>query len=229
MQPSNYAPKDAEEYLSALDQFKPICAQWAHGEVTGANAGEVRDLIGKIDGLAKSAEKDRKAIKEPYLEQGRKIDASFKPVAERADSLMKPLKAMLSAFLAAEEKRKREEAEKARREAEEKARLAEAMKEDAFVGEHVAEEAKHAEQAAAQAARLAEHNAVKGAESDRAMGLRTYRRARIVNAAMLVGHYANHPDVLAVCEKLANAEIRAAKGGDVSIPGIAIEEEKRVA
>lgn len=225
---NNNAPRDAEDYLAELDRFVPACAQWAQGVVTGANAGEVRDLIGKIDALSKSAEKDRKAIKEPYLEQGRKIDTAFKPVAERAESLMKPLKAMLTAFLAAEEKRKREEAEAARKEAEAKARAAEALKEDAFVGEHVAQMAKEAEQRAAQAIRLAENNAVKGAETDRALGLRTYRKARIVNAAMLVGHYANHPEVLAVCEKLANAAIRA-HGGEVSIPGVEVIEEKKVA
>lgn len=225
----NNPPADADHYLAELERLVPICSQWAQGVVTAQNAGDARDLIGKIDGLAKNAEKDRKAIKEPYLEQGRKIDAAFKPVGERAESLMKPIKAMLSAFLQAEEARKRAEAEAARKEAEEKARAAEALKEDAFVGEHVVQIAKEAEQKAAQAARLAENNRVQGAESDRALGLRTYRKAKIVNAAMLVGYFANHPEVLAVCEKLANAQIRAAGGGPVSIPGIDVIEEKRVA
>lgn len=224
---SNNAPKDAEEYLAELERLVPICAQWAQGVVNANTAGDARDLIAKIDTIAKSAEKDRKAIKEPYLEQGRKIDTAFKPVAERAESLMKPLKAMLSAFLAAEEKRKRDEAEAARKEAEAKARAADALKDDAFVGEHVAQMAKEAEQRAAQAQRLADHNAVKGADDSRALGLRTYRKAKIVNAGMLVGYFANNPEVLAVCEKLANAAIRAGVGDN--IPGIEIIEEKRVA
>lgn len=225
----NNPPADAEHYLAELERIAPDAVRWLGAKVDGETAGIVRDLIGRIDGLAKNAEKDRKAIKEPYLEQGRKIDASFKPVAERADKLMAPLKSILAAFLQAEEMRKRAEAEAARKEAEEKARAAEALKEDAFVGEHVVQIAKEAEQKAAQAARLAENNRVQGADSDRALGLRTYRKAKIVNAAMLVGYFANHPEVLAVCEKLANAQIRAAGGGPVSIPGIDVIEEKRVA
>ncbi len=223
----NNPPADAEHYLAELERLKPLCAEWTQGAITPDNAFAVRDLIGKIDGLAKSAEKDRKAIKEPYLEKGRKIDAEFKPVAERADALMKPIKTMLAAFLQAEEARKRAEAEAARKEAEAKALAAQALRDDAFVGEHVAQVAKEAEQKAAQAQRLADYNAVKGAESGRALGLRTHRKAKIVNAAMLVGHFANHPDILAVCEKLANAAIRAGVGE--TIPGIEIIEEKRVA
>lgn len=223
----NNPPADADHYLAELERLVPLCAQWAQGVVTPANAGDARDLIGKIDGLAKNAEKDRKAIKEPYLEQGRKIDASFKPVSERAESLMRPLKAMLSAFLQAEEARKRAEAEAARKEAEEKAKAAEALKNDAFVGEHVAQLAKEAEQQAAQAQRLADNNRVQGAESDRALGLRTYRKAKIVDGIALANHFAKHPDVQAVCEKLANAAIRA--GVADGIPGIEVIEEKRVA
>lgn len=227
MQQNNFPPKDAADYLAELDSIAVDAVRWSGAALDGSRAGALRDLIGKIDSIAKAAEKDRKAIKEPYLEQGRKIDAAFKPVAERADKLIAPLKAMLTKWLQAEEARKREEAEKARKEAEEKARLADAMKDDAFIGGHVADMAKEAKQAADQAARLAEHNAIKGAESDRALGLRTYRKAKVVNALQLVEHFAKHPEVLAVCEKLANAAIRAGVGD--GIPGIEIIEEKRVA
>lgn len=229
MPQSNNAPLDAEQYLEMLSAMSPDCDVWGDIEINHDNAGDLRDLIGKIDKLAKSAEKDRKAIKEPYLEQGRKIDASFKPVASLADGLIRPLKSALSSFLQAEEKRKREEAERARREAEEKARLAEQMKEDEFIGEKVVDMAKEAGQAASQAERLASHNVVSGNDSDRALGLRTYYRAHVINAAMLVGHYASHPDVIALCEKLANAEIRASKDKNVAIPGIEVVEEKKVA
>ena len=224
---NNNPPKDAEDYLAELDAIAPDAARWIGAQIDEEHASALRDLIGKIDGIAKSAEKDRKQIKEPYLDQGRKIDAAFKPVAERADKLIAPLKAMITKWLQAEEARKHAEAERARKEAEEKARLAEVLKDDDTFGERVADMAKEAQQAADQAKRLAEHNAVKGAESDRALGLRTYRKAKIINGAMLVGHFANHADVLAVCEKLANAAIRSGVGDN--IPGIEIIEEKRVA
>ena len=56
-------------------------------------------LIGSIKTIAKDAEKDRKATKEPYLEQGRKIDADFEPVKTTADNYVAPLNKMLSDFL----------------------------------------------------------------------------------------------------------------------------------
>lgn len=226
---SNNPPKDADHYIHALEALKGLVSSWSQSTVNHDNAGQLRDLIGRIKELAKEAEKDRKKIKEPYLEQGKKIDAAFKPVATVATSLVSPLGKMLSDFLAAEEARKRVAAEKAQREAEAKARAAKALEDDAFAGQQAKERAEQAEQEAKLAVKEAQTNNVSGFESGRAMGLRTYYKARVVNPAMLVGHFADHPDVLAVCERLANAKIRGAKGTTISIPGIEVIEEKRVA
>lgn len=225
----NKGPREADDYMAALAALAEEASTASETPVTGDNAGNVRDLIGKIDRVAKDAERDRKALKEPYLEQGRKIDASFKPVASLAEGMIAPLKKLLLAFLAEQDRIKREEAERARLEAEKAAKAAEALKEDEFVADYAAQQAEEKAKAARYAEIMAQQNTVKGDESDRAMGLRTYRMAKIVNAAMLVGHFASHPEVIALCEKLANAQIRAAKGGPVNIPGIEVTEEKRVA
>lgn len=226
---NNNGPREADEYMQELAAFAPSVDAYSEAQIDESNAGDVRDLIGKIDKVAKAAEKDRKALKEPYLEQGRKIDGSFKPVASLAEGLLGPLKKALNAFLQEQDRIKREAAEKARKEAEAAARAAEALKQDEFVGDYAAEQAAEKAKAARLAEEMAKVTNVQGNESDRALGLRTYRRAQITNAAMLVGHYAAHPDVVALCEKLANAEIRAAKGGAVNIPGIEVIEEKKVA
>lgn len=226
---SNNAPRDADDYMNELAAFVPNVEAYSEAQIDETNAGDIRDMIGKIDKVAKAAEKDRKALKEPYLEQGRKIDNSFKPVASMAEGLLKPLKRALNAFLQEQDRIKREAAEKARKEAEAAARAAEALKQDEFVADYAAEQAAEKAKAAKLAAEMAKVTNVQGFESDRALGLRTYRSANITNAAMLVGHYASHPEVIALCERLANAEIRAAKGGAVNIPGINIVEEKRVA
>ena len=39
----------------------------------------------------------------------------------------------------------------------------------------------------------------------------------------MVQHYALHPDVVAAAEKVANADIRAAKG-QIEIPGVKVRE-----
>lgn len=225
---SNNPPREADEYLQELTAFAPTVEAYIETQIDESNASDLRDIIGKIDKIAKSAEKDRKAIKEPYLEQGRKIDNTFKPVASMAGELIAPLKRALNAFLQEQDRIKREAAAKARQDAEAAARAAEALKEEEFVADYAAEQAAEKARAAKLADEMARVTNVQGVESDRALGLRTYRKAKIVNAAMLVGHYASHPDVIALCEKLANAEIRAAKGGPVNIPGIESIEEKRL-
>lgn len=224
--PGNNGPREADYYLQALEAAAATAPEFE--TVTSENAGATRDAIDAISKLAKAAEQDRKALKDPYLESGRKIDASFKPVAAKAEAIVAPLKRALGAFLAEQERIKREAVDKARREAEAAQRAAEALKEDEFVASYASEKAAQAVKDAAYAEALAAQNTVKGT-SDRAIGLRTYRAAKVANAAMLVAYYAAHPDVVALCERLANAEIRAAKGGDVSIPGVRIVEEKRVA
>lgn len=224
----NSPPKDAYYYLAQLRRCEARVAAWADAEVTTENAGQLRDAIGYIDGLAKDAEKARKAIKEPYLESGRKVDASFKPVSALAESLCAPLKLSLKRLLIAEEARKREALEAAQREAEAKARAAAALANDEFVGDHLAKEANEAARQARQAERLASHTAVAGETHDRRMSLRTYHKARITDYVALVTYYAAHPDVVSLCERLANAQIRASKG-EVSIPGIEVVEDRRIA
>lgn len=225
----NNGPREADDYMAALSALAPEVEIASEATVTADNAWRVRDLIGKIDKIAKGAERDRKALKDPYLEQGRKIDASFRPVASLASGMTAPLKKLLSAFLAEQDRIKREAAERARMEAEKAARAAEAAKEDEFIADYAQKRAEETDKAARYAELMAQQNTVKGDDPGRAVGLRTYRHAKVINAAMLVGHFANHSDVIALCEKLANAQIRAAKGGPVNIPGIEILEEKRVA
>lgn len=219
-------PTQADEYINILQATAQEAPRF--NELTNDTAGAVRDFIGNVARIGKEAEASRKSLKQPHLDAGRTIDESFKPVVVLVDQIVKPLKKQLSDFLAEQERIKREVAEKARKEAEAKAALAAKVKEDEFIGDFAEQEAEKAAKDAKYAELLAEQNNVKGT-SDRAMGLRTYRKANVVNAAMLVGHYASNPDVIALCERLANAEIRAARGGEVSIPGIEIVEERKVA
>jgi len=224
---SNKGPQDAEHYLALLRDLKAGSASWDGTAVTEDNASNLRDHIGYLSAVGKQAEKDRKALKEPYLQSGRKVDASFKPVATEVLKQISPLKKMITDFLEQEEREKREAAKRAEEEARAKAALADKVKEDAFVGEVAEEQAVAAAKEAKYASLLAEQNSVKGSEDDRAMSLRTYYRAKVVNGPVLVAYYATHPDVLELCERLANREIRSAKGGMVQIPGIDIVEERK--
>lgn len=220
---SNNPPADARFYLEQLKAI-PLPDPETISEET---ATQFSDAIDQIRKIAKLAEADRKALKEPYLEKGRKIDSEFRPVKAFAEDALAPVRRALSEFLALQERRKREAAQRAAEDAAAKAALAEKLKADAFIADHAKEQAENAEREAKYAALLAEQNGVKGDHSEKAISLRTYRRAEITDAKALVNYYASNRDVVALCERLANAEIRAAKGEAIDIPGVQIVNEKR--
>ncbi len=187
-------------------------------EITHENAPAVRDVIARATALAKRIEDARKTAKQPHLDAGREVDASFKPPLEKVSGIGALAKKILTPYLAAEQERQRAEAEAARKLAEEAAK---ADSENAAKAEAAAREA---ERKAQDAGRVASKSGLA-----RAVSLRTVRRAVVTDAKALVAHYAAHPAVIEAAEKLANADIRAAKGAAVEIPGISIEEEKVVA
>lgn len=202
--------------------------------VTADNAQDVRDLIARAQATTKKVEAARKEAKQPHLDAGKAVDAEFKPHRETLDSVVAALKEPLQAYLVAEEKRRQAEAEAARKAAEEAAAFAEDAQgedEDPELAAKAAEFARKREERAAQAEALAENGArvESGSGLARAASLRTYRYAELTDAKAAAAHYSSHPDVLAAIEKVANAEIRAAKGAPVSIPGVAVREEQRVA
>lgn len=196
--------------------------------VTGENSGVVKDKIAKAKEIAKEIEEARKAAKEPHLEAGRQIDAAFNPLKDKITDAWSGPSKMLEAWMIAERKRAEEVAREAARLAAEKAEREKAITE--FVGEQ-SEDVAALNTAAAKAKKLAEEaGRVQSASGEgRATGLKTVRTAKVTDAKALVVHYFEHPDVLGAATKLANAAIRAAKGGPISIPGVEVQEEQRLA
>ena len=190
------------------------------GPVTEANAGEARDLIGLAKKLAKDIDAKRDEEKRPHLEAGRQIDATFKPLVDAANAAPAPLSKALMDHINEQKRLAAEAAEKARRLAEEEAKRAAALADDPILGEDVVDAAKLAQQKADVAAASVKTVAtVKGSEGFRAAGVRVSYKAEVYNYEALVKYYADHVDVRAAAEKVANAIIRANKG-QVAIPGV---------
>jgi hypothetical protein len=210
MLPNETGAADFENEIGALkmelDAFKGV-------EITAENAPEVRDVIARAGEMSKRAEARRKDDKQPHLDAGRAVDASYKPVLASIAEIGTAAKAILKPFIIAEQERQRAEAEAARK-------AAEKAREDAIMSERAAAK----EKAAAEPVRISG-----GTTGARAVSLRTRRFAQITDAAALVVHYADRISVIEAAEKCANAEIRAAKGGAISIPGVTIAEEQEVA
>ena len=67
-----------------------------------------------------------------------------------------------------------------------------------------------------------------GGQVGKVSGLRSYWEAEITDHKAALAHYANHPDVIALIQKLAKADVKNAKGA-ITIPGVRPYEDKRVA
>lgn len=226
--PNDTGPR-ADDFTHSIDTLKHE-AEAIEG-VNADNAEAARDVIARAQQVSKRVEAARKEAKQPHLDASKAVDAEFKPLKEALDGIANTLKKALSDFLLAEERRRQQEAEAARKAAEEAAAFAAEADMDDELAERAAkfaqkrqEQAQQAEQAAADKTRVGSQDGIA-----RAASLRTYRYAEITHPAATANHYINHPDLLATLEKLANADIRAAKGEAVTIPGVAVREEKRVA
>lgn len=222
----NKPPSDAELFQERIDDLKARMLSASESGVTEANAGEVRDMIGLAGALAKEIEAKRKAEKQPVLDQGKAIDATYNPLKQAAERAADPLKAKLQAFLKEKQRKADEARREAQQKAEEEARAAAALRDDPLLGDAAQADAKAAEQEA----RLVEAEAkakstVKGSEGFRAATIRKTFKGEITDEAALVLHYARNPDVITAALKCANADIRAMKG-QINIPGVKVITEE---
>jgi gas vesicle protein len=203
----------------------------AFGPIDDNNAQECRDHVGYGAKLAKEIDGQRDSEKRPHLEAGRAVDAAYKPLLEAVDDIQKALKTRLQAFVVEREREAKRIADEARRKAEEAERAAQAAQaeEDAFLAAtaptvNVAEavvEAKVAESMALASARVSS-----AAGGFAAAGLRTKRSAKVTDWSLLAQHYIGNGELRACLERLANSDIRHAKGADITIPGVEILTER---
>jgi hypothetical protein len=225
----NNPPEAIDLLAEKLALFK--AGAEAFGQITDDNAQECRDHVGYGVKLAKEIDGQRDTEKRPHLEAGRAVDAAYKPLLETTESVQKALKAKLQAFVVARENEARKAAEEARRKAEEAERAAKAaeVEEDAFLAATapvVDVKAAAVEVKVAEAQVLAASRVSSAAGGFAATSLRTKRSAKVTDWAALAAHYIGTNEVRELLEKLANADIRHAKGNDIAIPGVEIVTER---
>jgi hypothetical protein len=222
---------DVEAYKEMLARFKADAD--AVTEINEGNAQFVRDHVGYGGKLAKEIDATRDDKKRPHLEAGRQIDGAYKPLIEECDKIIKGLKQKLAAFLDAREREAKRIAEEARRKLEEAERLAakavEEPEDDPFLAATaptVDVIAAHVEAKVAEGQALAASRVSSAAGGFAATSLKTKRSAKVTDWSALAAHYINSGDLRATLERLANADIRHAKGADISIPGVEIVTER---
>jgi hypothetical protein len=206
-----------EDFIHEIGALELEAAAFEGVEITAENAPALRDVIARGVAIGKRIEAARKDAKKPHLDACKDVDADYKPVAEHVTGIANAAKGLLTPFMVAEQKRQQAEAEEARKKAE-------ALRKDALLSERAEARAVEAEKAAQAPVRIASASGF-----SRAGSLRTYRSARVIDAAAMVAHFAGHAAVIEAAERLANAAIRDAKGAAINIPGVEVVEEQRVA
>ena len=153
-------------------------------------AANWRDALKK---RAKKAEALRKDEKQPHMDAAREVDQKFKPIIDRAEKSAKTLADALTRLGRRRQEEERRKAEEARRAAEEARKKAEAENAPPPKPEPEPQPAKPQF----------------GGQTGRKVGMRTRHVAEITDYRAALEHFADHPDVVAVVERLCNAEARS--------------------
>ena len=191
-----------------------------------AQAESVGSLAEEIKTAIRDAKKAHKTAKQPHLDAGRAVDASFKPVTDKLDRIKGVTQELLTPWIDQKREAERKAAAEARAVAEaadEKARrLAVAADQTDIVEVEAAAQAEADAKVAMQEAKNAKVKpaTVKGVK------FKTYHTPEIVDRHALLTHIAkNDPDAMTAFA--ADWMRRAVNGGARNIPGVNITEEKR--
>jgi len=224
-----------ETARETLSDIETEASAWFDGVdiENDAQADEVSRIIDNARKAKSRFEADRKVEKQPHLDAGKAVDDAWKPLTIAADRIVEVAKGVLTPWLVAKdkEKREREAAERAKADAAavEARRLAEASDGSlaaAKLRDAAIEESKIAQARAAAAER--DKAGAKGAGMARTVSLRTVHRAEVTDRRALLNHIAKlRPDDLtAWLEEWAAREVRT---GARVIPGVNVWEEKAAA
>lgn len=212
--------------------------KWAATEIKDQdNADGLSAHIDQLRAQEKAVEQKRKAEKQPHIDRGAEVDAEWNPLKDLIAAAKKAVEPRLTAWMKLLDDRKAEEVRIAKAEADRLAKIAsdaaakavEAENGGDLIGATVAAEA--AEKAASAAAQTAQKTAsaptnFKSSLGARTKSLRTYWHARVTSHMAALAYFKNHPDVVALIEKLAE---QAACEKAEAIPGVEFWSEQKAA
>lgn len=225
----NMPPKD-EAFGMALDDAYATAKDFLDGSPieTQGQADAVGKIISEVKKLRKDADEARAEEKRPHDEAGRAVQAKWKPLLDRADTIIQAASAPLSAYLrklAAEQ----EAAEAAARaEANRKAQAAIDAQRASEGNVEAIERTKVLQREAEEADKLAKRAAKAKPQvtgMDRAVGLRSHKVVTVTDHRALLLHIANtdKPALEAFLEEYARKALPA------ELPGCRVYIERRAA
>ncbi|MBS8227134.1 hypothetical protein [Vannielia litorea] len=237
--PPPYDPEALSEHKSKADEFLAVTQQWLGLEKieTEEHAAQVTDQLDGLRGLYKKVDGARKAAKKPHDDAGKAVQAAYSPILTKLQRAADALKPKLGAYVEAKARREAEAKRKAEDEARREAAAAErALREAEASGDISAqveaeEKAKAAEKAAKEAQKAPDTRVRSASGAGRTMSMRTVKEVEVVNINVLFLHYRDHPEVKALLQRLATADVRATGYDHAAdpVPGITVTERKVMA
>lgn len=215
-------PPASEAFAMAINDLKAEADNFLDGEAieNEGQAEAITKIVNDMKEYLRDAEKTRKAEKEPFLQAGRKVDATWKKVTDPAKLVVAAAEKPLTVWRVEQDRIKNAEAKKLRECAEQEAREALAMREQAnsLADMEAAEEAIKSAKIATATANKIERSST---------GLRTSWETDVVNAGSLLRWIKeNSPgDLHEFLNAFAKRNVELAKAG--RLPGVEAREVKK--
>jgi hypothetical protein len=186
-------------------------------------------ILSSLKQIVKDADKARKAEKKPHDDAAKAVQAKWTPITDKAERAITAIQKPLTAYLMAQEAVRQADAQRLA----DAAALAEQQAQQAMQNVSSLADAEQAEQLVKDAKKLtASAKRADSAKSHvasvgRAIGLRTYWKATVTDYSALLAYMkqARPDDLKAMLADYATAQVRC---GAKHLPGVLIEEEKRV-
>jgi hypothetical protein len=237
--PPPFNQAEVDTLNAEAGQFLDVAGEWIEaGDIT--DDGQAQNLNDFIAGVKKrkiATDKARATAKKPHDDAGKLVQAAYKPIITKLETVVSKTSPILTAWLTkkeaarqAEIRRQQEEARLAQQEADRQE--AAALARNDISGEIDAQTARdEADQLAKDADRASKTkaNVASATGGGRTASLRTFVTAELNNARVGFMRYAEHPDLIACLVSLAEREARA-KNFDPeadTIPGFTLHVERR--
>lgn len=199
---------------------------------TKEQSQKATDFVSGARAVFKKIDDERKSQKKPHDDAGKAVQEFFAPLLKKIELAADKVKELQAAFLKKERDREEAERRELERKAREEAEAAEAARAAAearndLSGMVDAEEAKKAAEKAASGPAKAAAASATGA--GRAMSLRKVYSCTVENRGPALSYFRDHPEVIALIERLATAEVRSQQGEKTAPPGFRLNVEEKAA
>lgn len=226
-------PPPFDAFSMALDDIYSEASNFLDGAPieNQGQADAVGVILSSVKKIKKDADAKRAEEKRPHDEAAKAVQARWKPLLDRCDAIETAAKAPLTVYLNRLAVEQREAERKAREEAARKAQEALDAERVAQGSLSAMEDARALQRAADAAARdVAKLSKAKAhvAGADRAIGLRTVWTYEITDRRELL-KWIMHNDTDALAVFMDEYVRKAVSGGTRWLPGVTIQDERRVA